>query len=354
VVANLSGGDFTPVAVGGGFVVTGTKLTAWRPQLLSARRSVNEQPGGVAISSDGRACATVAVRPALGLHAFRLPMLEPIATDPQACNGSVTISGSGKLVACTELRVENDAATTSIRVFSFPALKPVQSIGPITESLEALSFVGGRDERLAVALTTVMPPRRPEDYRSRIDFYDARSGARVADVTQPGRFPYLAFAPAGDVFAWAGQQGAQLWSLRSQARVRAFAPTQHTIAVALSPDASLLAASRTDEGVQVFDTRSGELLAEFGSADLKLAAHPRDSDEMLSERPRVQVRFELLGATLRDGQLAFGDVFGGPGQLAPHTWLGFLQNDTLVSAGRGFFALWTLNQPAVRKARGLE
>ena len=363
VVANMSGGDFAPLAVGGGFVVSGNPLTVWRARQLQSRRSVREHPGALAVARDGHACATVAAAPAVGLRSYRLPGLDPMQVVGDACNDMVTISAAGTLVACAQRSVEQGKVQTQIRVFSFPDLKPVQSFAPLTESVEALSFVGAQDDQVAVAVTFVEPPYRADDYRSRIDLYDTRGGNVVGSLTQKGRFSRLAFAQQDEIFIWAGQSGIQAWSVRSRAQLKVFGATSHTIAVALSPDARLLAASYGEYAVsdqatagggtiQILDMTSGELLASFGSTELRAAASPHDDDEMLNERPRVRVQFELLGApTIKNRQPVFGDLFGGTYHVANHETLAFVDNDTLFSAGRGFFALWTLNQAAILKAR---
>ena len=363
VVANMNGGDFAPVAANGGVVATSNPLTAWRIKPLQPRSSARNHPGAVAISHDGRTCATVAAPPGLGLRSYRLPGLEPIQIVADACNGIVSVSLNGALVACAERRLEEAQVQTQIKVFTFPELEPVQSWGPLVESVESMSFVGARGDKLAVAVTFVAPPGHPDDYRSRVDLYDTASGRVVGDCAQKGRFPQLAFAPQGDTFIWAGQSGAQQWSVRSLAQVKAFRDTAHTIAIALSPDARLLATSQgehevgdklTEGGgtIQLFDTRSGQWLASFGSANLRAAASPHDDDLMLSERTHMVVQFELLeGTPAGDHRPVFGDLFGSPYHVANHQSLAFLDNDTLLSAGHGFFALWTLNQETIRKAR---
>src|SRR4051812_46187961 len=127
VVANTSGGDFAPVTANAGFVVTGNPLTAWRPKQLQARRSLSEHPGGVAVSHDGSACATVAAKPGLGLRSYRLPGLERIRAIDDACNDLLSIAQNGARVACAERRVEEAQVQTYIKIFTFPELEPVQS-----------------------------------------------------------------------------------------------------------------------------------------------------------------------------------------------------------------------------------
>jgi hypothetical protein len=363
VVANMRGGDFAPITANAGFVVSGNPLTVWRPQQLQSRRSVNEHPGAIAIADGGQAFATVAAPPGLGLRSYRLPGLELIQAVGDACNDMVSISLNSALVACAERREVDAKLQTNIHVFSFPKLEPVQSWGPVLESVESMSFVGSKGERLAIAVTFVEPPNHPDNYRSRLELFDTRSGKVIGDFSRPGRFSLLTFEPQGDIFVWAGQSGAESWSVRSLAPLKTFGATAHTIAAALSPDARLLATSHAEhtisdklsEGggtIQIFDTQSSERLASFGSAELRDATSPHDSDQMLNERARVEVKFELLGsASVGDGHPAFGDMFGSPQYVANHQTLAFLDNDTLLSAGRGFFALWTLNQEAIRKAR---
>jgi hypothetical protein len=116
VVANLGGGDFAPVAANAGFVVTGNPLTAWRSSQLRARRSLSEHPGGVAVSHDGGACATVAAKPGLGLRSYRLPRLERIGAVDDACNDLLAIAQNGARVACAERRVEEAKVKTYIKI----------------------------------------------------------------------------------------------------------------------------------------------------------------------------------------------------------------------------------------------
>jgi hypothetical protein len=300
----------------------------------------------------------------LGLRSYRLPGLEPIQK-VAACNDRLDISASGALVACVERHADAGSLQTFVKVFSFPDLQPVQSWGPLVESVDALSFVGasGHGDRLAVATTLLEPPRGPNDFRTRLDVYDARRGNVVGDFSRPGRYPYLAFVPDSDVFAWAGQAGAETWSVRSFAKVRAFSATAHTIAVALSPDGRLLATSQQERpaedlhpggggNIQVFDTRSGELLTAFGSADLHAATNPQEPDSMLTDRPKLEVQFVFMGTpTGNDRHSAAPDLFGGHGYVANHKHLAFADDATLVSTGRGFFALWGLNHLAIRNAR---
>lgn len=360
VVAKLGGGDFAPVAAGAGFVVTGSPLTVWRPRQLQARRSAPEHPGAIAVAPDGRACATVAAPPSLGLRSYRLPQLEPIRAVGEACNDRVEISRDGTLVACAERRVDQDTLRTIVRVFTFPELLPVQSWGPIAESVEALSFVGAQGDKLAVVVSFLEPGQGADGYRSRLDLYDSRKGRIVADFSRKGLVPRLAFAARGDIFVWAGRAGAELWSARSFAPLRTFDGTEDTIAVALSPDARVLATSRGERtpgapgggAIQIFATEGGARLAAFGSAELRDAALPHDGDQMLNERAPLEVRFELLGrAKTRDSRAELASAFGSPARAASQPALAFVDDTTLVSAGRGFFALWTLNQEAIRRLR---
>jgi hypothetical protein len=367
VVANARREEVAPLTAGAGFVLTGKRLTVWRSKLLGERRSFDDQPGAVAIARDGRACATAAIAPALGLRSYRLPGLEPIQKI-DACNARLDISPSGTLIACLERQADTAQpdggnVQTLVKVFTFPDLQPVQSWGPLADSVDALSFVGaaaGRD-RLAVATTLLEPPRGPDNFRTRLDVYDAQRGKVVGDFSRPGRYPYLAFVPDSDVFAWAGQAGAEAWSARSFAKVRTFSATAHTIAIALSPNGRLLATSQRERpaedlhpggggNIQVFDTRSGELVGAFGSADLRAAASPSDMDLAL-DRAQLEVQFVFVGTATGNARSTVGDVFGGPGYVANHEHLAFADEATLVSSGRGFFALWNLSQPALRNAR---
>lgn len=354
VVVDLKGAEFSPLSAGGGVVLSGSRLTAWRPKLLRERRSVNERPGAIAVAGDGRACATTAAPPGLGLRSYRLPALEPIRTLEGACNGDVAVSPNGAFVACAERRTEADGLQTFVRVFTFPSLEPVQSWGPISESVDALSFVGTSEQGLAVVTTVLEPPRGPDNFRTHLDVYDARSGAVLGDFSRPGRYPYVAFVPKVDVFVWAGQAGAETWSVRSFMKVRAFDATSHTIAVALSPNGRWLATSQQQRSaedqhaggggkIQLFDTNSGELLSAFGSADLHVAANPHASDQMLTDRAKLKVELLFTGAS--DGnhsRVAIGDQFGGPGRVVNHHHLAFCDDETLASSGRGFLALWSL------------
>jgi hypothetical protein len=352
VVADARGEEFSPLAAGGGFVVTGSRLTAWRPKLLRTRRSADDRPGTVAVARDGRACVSAAIPPAFGLRSYRLPGLEPVRKIDDACNGKLAISSSNALVACIEHREDAGELRTFVRVFTFPELLPVQRLGPLVESVDALSFVGAAD-RLAVASTVLEPPRGPDDFRTRLELYDARNGNVVGEFSRPGRFPQLAFAPDGDIFIWAGQAGAEAWSARSFVKVRAFDATAHTIAVALSPDGRLLATSqRQHAGIRVFDTRSGEQLAAFGSSDLYAATIPHDSDQMVTERAKLRVDLLLMGTATQTGNpVAVRDLFGGSGYVADHERLAFADDQTLVSSGRGFLALWSMNHEAIQDAR---
>jgi hypothetical protein len=150
----------------GGFVVTGSRLTAWRPQLLRERRSVHEHPGAIAIAPDGQACATAApFIEGRRLRSYRLPGLELLQDVEGACNDSVDISPSGELVAC----VDRTPEASFVRLFTFPRLKLVRSWGPIVDSIQALSFVGTSDDRLAVATTLLDPPGTRDDARTRLD-----------------------------------------------------------------------------------------------------------------------------------------------------------------------------------------
>jgi hypothetical protein len=355
VVVDLRGDEFSPLSAGSGVVLSGSRLTAWRPKLLRERRSVNERPGAIAIARDGRACATAAAPPELGLRSYRLPGLEPIRKLDGACNGSVAISPGGSLVACTERRSEADKLQTFVRVFTFPSLEPVQSWGPISESVDALSFVGTSEHGLAVVTTVLEPPRGPDNFRTHLHVYDARSGALLSEFSRPGRHPYVAFVPQVDVFVWAGQAGAETWSVRSFMKVRAFSATSHTIAIALSPNGRLLATSQRQRSaedqhaggggnIQIFDTKSGELLSAFGSADLHVAANPHAPDQMLTDRAKLKVELLFTGAKGGNhSRVAIGDQFGGPGRVVNHHHLAFCDDETLASSGRGFLALWSLS-----------
>jgi hypothetical protein len=354
VVADARGEEFSPLAAGAGIVVTGSRLTAWRPKLLRQRRSADDHPGAIAVAPDGKACATAAAAPAFGLRSYRLPGLEAVRSLDDVCNGKLTISGSSELVACIEHREDAGELHGFVRVFTFPELLPVQSLGPLAASVDALSFVGLADQ-LAVASTLLAPPGGPNDFRTRLDLYGAQSGRVVGEFSRAGRFPYLAFAPQADIFIWAGQSGAEAWSARSFMKLRAFAATAHTIAVALSPDGRLLATSQQQRaGVQVFDTHSGERLAAFGSAELYAATSPHDSDQMLTDRAQLRVELLLMGTATQTGNpIAVRNLFGGSGYIADHRRLAFADDQTLVSSGRGFLALWSMNHAAIQNARTL-
>jgi hypothetical protein len=345
VIADLRGDELAPLAAGAGFVLTGRRLTAWRPRQLGDRRSVNDLPAAIAISSDGRACATAAAAPGLGLRSYGLPGLEPIAQRSDACNERVEISADGTLVACLERRTDAEALGSFLRVFSFPELEPVTSVGPITESVDALSFVGATNQ-LAIITTLLDRSSGSATFRSHVDLYDARRGVVTGEFSRPGRFPYLAFAARADVFIWAGEEGAEAWSARSFVKVRSFAATAHAIAVALSPDGHAAAVSRRNGGgeIQIFDPQSGERRFAFGSAQLHAAVSAEDPMALpLSEQ--VRVGFVFLGATAgKDGRVVVRDWFMRPGYTAEHARLAFADDQTLASTGHSFLALWTLPQ----------
>jgi WD40 repeat protein len=350
VVADARGESFWPLAARAGFVVTGSRLTAWRPQLLRERRSANEHPGAIAIAPNGQACATTALlSTGRGLRAYRLPGLEPLHEIEGACNGRVDISPSGTLVAC----VERDAEASFVRLFTFPSLKLVRSWGPIVDSLEALSFVGTSDDRLAVATILRDPPGTSDDARTRLELYDPRTDRAIGEFSRKGSHPYLAFSPGSDIFVWAGETGAEAWSVRSFVKVRAFGATARTMAVALSPDGALVATSQREQAnIQVFDTRSGERLAAFGSEQLYTATSAHDPDQMVTDRAKLRVELLMMGTATQSGNpIAVRDLFGGSGQVADHERLAFADDQTLVSSGRGFLALWSMNHEAIQNAR---
>lgn len=343
VVADLRGGELAPLTAGAGFVLTGRHLTAWRPNALADRHSVADEPAAIAVAPDGSTCATAAVAPTLGLRSYRLPGLERIAERADVCNDRVDISADGKLAACVERRVDSAALTSFIRVFSFPALEPLQNIGPFGDSVDALSFVGATNQ-LALVLTLPDRSSGAPTFRTRLDLYDPRSGALAGEFSRPGRFPHVAFAPRADVFIWAGEQGAEVWSARSFVKVRRFDATSHAIAVALSPNGHTAAVSRRGGGgeIQLFDTRSGERRFGFGSAELHAAVNADDA-MALPITERVQVGFVFLGAArAREGRVVIRDWFARPGYVADHTHLAFADDRTLASTGRAFLAIWTL------------
>jgi hypothetical protein len=316
---------------------------------------MKDQPAAIAIAADGHACATAAIAPALGLRTYRLPGLEPIGQRSEACNDRVDISSDGKLVACVERRADSAAVQTFVRVFTFPALEPVQSFGPLTDSVDALSFAGPTDQ-LAVVTTLLDRSSGSPSFRTRLELYDARRGALAGEFSRPGRFPYLAFAPHADVFIWAGEEGSEAWSVRSFVKLRRFDATAHTIAVALSPNGRLAAVSQQRRSaeevqpggggqIQIFDTQSGERRAGFGSADLHAAANVDDS-VTLPVSQQMRVGFVFLGAAPgRNGRVIVRDWFARPGYIADHSKLAFADDQTLVSSAHGFFAIWTLPKP---------
>jgi hypothetical protein len=343
VVADLRGRELTPLAAGAGFVLTGRHLTAWRPKALSDRRSASDQPAAIAVAADGSACATAAVAPTLGLRSYRLPGLEPVAARVDVCNDRVDISADGKLVACVERREDLPALKSFVRIFTFPALEPVQSIGPFSDSMDALSFVGATN-RLALVTTLLDRSSGAPTFRTRLDLYDPRSGALIAEFSRPGRFPYVAFAARADVFIWAGEEGAEAWSARSFVKVRRFDATSHAIAVALSPNGHAAAVSRRggDGEIQIFDTRSGERHFGFGSAELHAAVNADDA-MALPVAERVQVGFVFLGAAPgQQGRVVIRDWFTRPDHVAELTHLAFADEQTLASTGHAFLAIWTL------------
>jgi hypothetical protein len=346
VVADARGEGFWPLAARAGFVVTGSRLTAWRPQLLRERRSVHEHPGAIAIAPDGQACATAApFIEGRRLRSYRLPGLELLQDVEGACNDSVDISPSGELVAC----VDRTPEASFVRLFTFPRLKLVRSWGPIVDSIQALSFVGTSDDRLAVATTLLDPPGTRDDARTRLELYAPRTDRAIGEFSRKGSYPYLAFSPHSDVFVWAGETGAEAWSVRSFVKVKAFSATARTIAVALSPDGALVATSqRQQAGIQVFDARSGERLAAFGSAQLSSVIGAHDPDQMVTDRAQLRVELLMMGTATQSGNpIAVRDLFAG----AEHERLAFADDQTLVSSGRGFLALWSMNHEAIQNAR---
>jgi hypothetical protein len=343
VVADLRGGELAPLSAGAGFILTGRHLTAWRPKALADRHTVRDQPAAIAVAADGSACATAAVAPARGLRSYRLPGLEPIAERSDACNDRVDISADGKLVACVERREDSEALASLVRVFKFPELEPVQSVGPSSDSVDALGFVGAANQ-LAIVMTLVDRGSGSPTFRTRLDLYDARRGALTGEFARPGRFPYVAFAARADVFIWAGEEGADAWSARSFVKVRHFDATSRAMAVALSPNGRAAAVSRRggDGEIQIFDPLSGERRYAFGSAELHAAVNT-DDDMALRVRERAQVGFVFLGATPgREGRAVIRDWFTRPGYVAAHTRLAFADDRTLASMGHAFLAIWTL------------
>lgn len=358
VVAGLNGRDFQPLAAGGGFVVTGSPLTAWRREQPEFRRVRSERPAAIAVAGDGRACATVAVRPALGLHAYRLPGLEPIAA-ASACNDLVSLSLDAQRVACVERRQAGEGVEASVRVFSFPGLQPIRSLGPFVHSVEKVTFVDAAGERVAALFTDADPAQPKDPYVSRLVIFDTSSGAQVSDFGQRGRFDQLVFGPTGDAFYWAGQPGVQHWSLLAHTHIKDFASADHTISLALSPDGKLLATSQREhplspgftEGggaIQVFDVVNGERVAAFGSAELRDAVREHESTEMISDRSHFHVELQVLGAAPDAGPPVLGDLFGSSTHVANYPFLAFVDSATLVSGSRGFFAFWPLQELDVR------
>jgi hypothetical protein len=134
--------------------------------------------------------------------------------------------------------------------------------------------------------------------------------------------------------------------------VKAFSATARTIAVALSPDGALVATSHDGGTIQVFDARSGERLAAFGSAQLSSAIGAHDPDQMVTDRAKLRVELLMMGTATQSGNpVAVRHLFGGAAHVGDHQRLAFADDQTLVSSGRGFLALWSMNHEAIQNAR---